>query len=185
MKRVDAAEQRRIEELVAALEPLDDARLKPAKELVQVVLMLHSRGLAALMEVLATHAQTAVGRAILEASARDPDIAALLVLHDLHPHPLEERLRDALDDLRSELSVQGLAVRLVAIDKDVARLRLEARAPGSFSIDEVRQEIEAAVLERAPEIAAIEFDGLPGNGQVAFVPIAGLRARKDGADGLH
>lgn len=176
MSHADAHEERRIEALIERLEPLDEPRLAAAKELVAAVLELHGRGMVALMELIAVHSETSVGRAIAEGCLRDRDITGLLVLHGLHPQSSEVRVRQALAALHAELGVQGIAVELVEVEAEVARLRLTATGAHGFSVHEVRRQIEAAVLEWTPEIAGIELEGLPPSGQVAFVPMTALRS---------
>src|SRR5262245_37351497 len=78
---------RRIEALVETLEQTaDPATRAAARELMATLLDLHRAGLARLLEV--------VGRAevVAEACADDELIRTLLLLHGLHPAPLEERV---------------------------------------------------------------------------------------------
>ena len=173
MSAADVAVERRIDELIAALEPLDDPRLAPAKELVQVVLELHTRGLSALMTLLGRAGEA--GRDLVETCTQDREVSALLLLHGLHPHPLEQRVRQALEGMRGELGAEGVRAHFVNLHEGVLELRLEARAQRNFSAPKLRAEIEAAVLERAPEIGAVNIEGLPEAGDVAFVPLAGLK----------
>jgi hypothetical protein len=71
--RTIEAQQRRIEELIAALETLDDPNARePAKELLQVVLDLHTNGLSRLMEIVA--GSGALDEALIEALERDPQV---------------------------------------------------------------------------------------------------------------
>lgn len=176
MSRSNAAAETRIADLIAALEPLADTRLAPAKELVQAVLELHAQGIAALMAVLPPP--------VLEACLQSREVAALLLLHGLHPHPAESRVRQALAGLRAELGTQGARVHFSELDAGVLRLRLEVTEQRNFSAPALRSEIEAAVLELAPEIGSIVIEGLPETGEVAFVPLANLRTstKKNGAE---
>ena len=177
MSSADAAVDRRIEDLIAALEPLEDTRLAPAKELVQAVLELHTQGLAALMTLLSRAG--AAGQPVVEACLQNRETRALLLLHGLHPHPVGERVRQALAGLRAELGVQGVRVQLIGLDEGagvpVLTLRLEVTTQRNFSAPALRAQIEAAVLELAPEIGSIIIEGLPAAGEVAFVPLASLR----------
>jgi hypothetical protein len=175
-----ASDGQRIEELIARLEPLDDPRLAAAKELVRAVLKLHARGLTAAMTILHAHAATPTGNAIVEACVRDRDFAALLVLHDLHPQPIEQRVQQALSALRPRLAVQGLAVRCIAIDATSVKLAVDANGKHGFSVPALRREIEDAIFENAPEVTAIDLGPLPSTGQVAFVPIGALGSGRAG-----
>ena len=176
MSRSDAAAETRIADLIGALEPLADTRLAPAKELVKAVLELHAQGLAALIAVLPA--------AVLETCLQSKEVALLLLLHGLHPHPTESRVRQALAGLRAELGTQGARVHFSELDDGLLSLRLEVTEQRNFSAPALRSEIEAAVLELAPEIGSIVIEGLPETGEVAFVPLANLRTstKKNGAE---
>jgi hypothetical protein len=166
----------RIEALIAQLEPLQDTRLAPAKELVGIVLELHARGLTALMRIVAM--QGDVGQKIQHACIADRDVNSLLILHGMHPEPLESRIRRGLAVVTRDWGSRGLAVHLVSVDaQQRVRVRLEIHASHGFSVPRLRQDVESAVLRLAPEVSAFEFDGVPATGEVAFVPVEILKPR--------
>ena len=162
----------RIEALVTELEALSDEHAKAkAQELVGAVLDLHREGLARALELLSTSGEP--GRALVEALARDGLVASLLVLHDLHPHPLEERVRSAIDTIRAHLGVQGATVELVEVQGGVARVRVERRAGHAATAQSLREAIEDAIREKAPDAAGVEIVGRiePGRGEASLVQI--------------
>ena len=57
--------------------------------------------------------------------AADELVAGLLMIHDLYPVPLEERVIAALDTVRPYMESHGGNVELLGIEDGVARLRLE------------------------------------------------------------
>ncbi|MFI1970699.1 NifU family protein [Streptomyces cinnamoneus] len=86
------------------------------------------------------------------ALAADELVGHLLLVHDLHPDPVETRVRRALEDVRA----QGDA-ELVAVDGPVARVRLRARGCGS-STAALGRAVEDAVTRAAPEIERVETE---------------------------
>jgi hypothetical protein len=130
-------------DLVARVEAaLDRIEADPAAiEAVQAVVELYGEGLRRLM-----------------AGAREEDelVAHLLVLHDLHPLPVEERVRAAL--------VPG--VQLVSVDGAVVHLRMTGGC--SSTGDAVKQ----AVAEAAPDLDEIVMTELAAP-TVIGLPLAG------------
>jgi hypothetical protein len=123
-----------VERVEALLEQVDGIADPSAQELagnlVQALVELYGEGLARLMA--AVPEPTAV--------AGDALVEHLLLLHDLHPVPLEDRVRRALAD------VSG--VELVSIADGVVRLRgcnpaaeaaIQRAAPDVERIDDVDQ----------------------------------------------
>jgi hypothetical protein len=142
--------------------------------LLQVIMDLHAGGLARLLQLLA--AGDPDGR-LLAALAADEQVRALLLLHGLHPQDLPTRVRQALAALRPHLGVLGLRLILLEDreDDNIVRLRIEGRlqqrGPG---VETLQREIEDAILQAAPDVAAIEIEGLAqiADGRtVIYVPV--------------
>lgn len=159
-QRAVEAQQRRIDELIAALEALDDPHAREsAQELLQVVLDLHANGLTRLMEIVA--ASGALDDALIAAFERDAGVSALLLLHGLHPQDLATRVSRAVEKLRPLLGVQGIQIELLDAAEEAVRMRLTGRLQGSHnSVGELQQEIERAIFEAAPEAMRIDIAGL-------------------------
>jgi Fe-S cluster biogenesis protein NfuA len=150
----------------------DPAAQTRARELVQAVLDLHAAPLERLLEQM--RAAGDAGTALLDACARDEVIAGLLLLHGLHPRGLEDRVRQALEQVRPYLCSHGGNVELRDVRGDVVRLRLQ----GSFHscpspVVTMQQTIEEAIHAKAPEVTAVEVEEVPAD---ASVPAEG-RAR--------
>ena len=161
---LDAREfQGRLERLDALLQEAerfaDPAVLKRVREIVQVILDLHGFGLERLLEHVTETA--ANGRAVLEACAADDIVAGLLLLHGLHPLDLEARLHQALESVRPYLHSHGGNVELLGFQSGVVRLRLQGSCHSCpSSAVTMQQTIEEAIYARAPEVTAIEVEGM-------------------------
>lgn len=169
------SKERRIEELIAALEALDDPRgREQAKELLQVVLDLHGAGVARLLEIVAGAGDA--GRAIIEALALDEECRAILLLHGLHPHDLVSRVRRAVDKMRALLGAQGIRIEVISVSEEAVRLKLSGTLRNKHSKVN-KSEIEQAIFTLAPEISAIEIEGLPSPDvhELKFMPALTLR----------
>ncbi|PXW31819.1 UNVERIFIED_CONTAM: Fe-S cluster biogenesis protein NfuA [Williamsia faeni] len=92
-----------------------------------------------------------------ELLVKDDLVASLLLVHGLHPHPVERRVCDALDSVRPYLGSHGGDVSLVDVAGDVVRLELRGSCktcPSSSVTLELA--VEDAVRAAAPEITSIE-----------------------------
>jgi hypothetical protein len=146
---------RRLEELIAALDGLSDpAAREPAREVLQLMLDLHGLALTKLVAGVAAAGDIA----LITRLAEDPHIGAMLLLHGAHPEDPETRARRALDQLRPRLEEHRARVISVRLVRGSLRLLLSgAGAPG------LRQEIEEAVVDAAPELEEVLFEELDEN----------------------
>lgn len=171
-QRAVAAQQHRIEELITALEALDDPTAREsAQELLQVVLDLHANGLARLMEIVS--GSGAMDDAMVEAFERDAGVSALLLLHGLHPQELPTRVSRAVEKMRPLLGVQGIQIELLDAAEEAVRLKVSGRLQGKHnSVGELQQEIEHAIFEAAPEAMRVDIAGLQDVNvhELRFVP---------------
>jgi hypothetical protein len=140
----------RIEGLIQKIESSADPGTKAGvRELVEALLEYHGAGLGRILEL--------AGEGSTREFARDPLIASMLLLYDLHPDDFETRVRRAVDGLPGVL--------LISAAEGVVRLR-------STSAHTVRDAVEQALFEVAPEIVAIDIEGLPAS---SFVPLEALQ----------
>jgi Fe-S cluster biogenesis protein NfuA/nitrite reductase/ring-hydroxylating ferredoxin subunit len=147
----------RVEALLEELESLPDrgAREK-AMELVEALLDLYGEGLERIVAQVAERDDGELAQAL----ADDELVSHLLLLHGLHPLPLEARVRAALDEVRPYLESHGGNVDLLAVEDGVARLRLEGSCSGCPSSSmTLKLAIEEAIQKAAPDIERIEADG--------------------------
>jgi Fe-S cluster biogenesis protein NfuA/nitrite reductase/ring-hydroxylating ferredoxin subunit len=143
-----------VEALLGRVEGLaDGAARETALELVQALLDLYGEGLARALRPLDAGTRLAL--------AEDELVAHLLLLHDLHPVPVEARVRGALDEVRPYLDSHGGDVELVGVEEGVARLRLHGSCDGCpSSTMTLKLAIEDAIQRAAPDVASVEAIGV-------------------------
>jgi Fe-S cluster biogenesis protein NfuA len=133
---------RQIERLLTELRAGPDPRAgTAAEELSRLLVQLYGDGLARIAAML--------GPDRLAELAADPLVASLLLVHDLHPVPVAERIRQAL---------HGSGAELLAVEETgVVRLRLRSAAPGCGSARQgTLREIETVVRRAAPEVTDVD-----------------------------
>jgi Fe-S cluster biogenesis protein NfuA/nitrite reductase/ring-hydroxylating ferredoxin subunit len=123
-----------------------------AEQLLGEMLDLHGEGLARIL---------AAEPGLRDRVAGDPVVASMLLIHGLHPVPLEERVATALDRVRPYLASHGGGVELVSLDGGIARLRLQGSCNGcSASASTLELAIERSLEEGAPDLLGIEVEGV-------------------------
>jgi hypothetical protein len=160
MRHVDPATiGAEIETLVQKLSALGDSPAKAqAEELVRLLLSLYGAGLSRVLDLIRT--ERGGPEAVLERFAADPLLASLLVLHDLHPHPVEVRVQRALAGLQPHLP-GSVHVTLAAVEAESVRVTVERPTSGPIQAGAtIRAAIERAIQEAAPELTAISIEGL-------------------------
>ena len=144
----------RVQELTGRLEDLDDpACRRLAEELTAAVVQMYGAGLERIVEL--ADAETR------DEMANDSLVAGLLMIHDLYPVPIEERVVQALDTVRPYMESHGGNVELLGIEDGIAKLRLEGsckscRASSSTLELAVRQALE----EAAPDLEGMDVEGI-------------------------
>lgn len=161
-----------VEGLLEELEGLPDrvAREK-ANETVAALLDLYGE---ALERIVAAVSEVDPEGRVARALGDDELVSHLLLLHDLHPAPLEGRVEAALDEVRPYLASHGGAVELKGIEEGVVRLALEGSCSGCpSSTVTLKLAIEDAIHKAAPDVERIEAEGVAaqaapanGNGQL-------------------
>jgi hypothetical protein len=143
----------------------DDTARATALELLQAVMDFHGATLSRIVKLLSG---SEAHRASLSKLATDPLICGLLVLYGIHPVSLEQRVADAIEKLRLQLQKQGAEVELLAIGEDGIRVKVSRPHALAASPVQIRQTVEQAILEAAPEIAHLTIEGITS---AAFVPV--------------
>jgi Fe-S cluster biogenesis protein NfuA/nitrite reductase/ring-hydroxylating ferredoxin subunit len=153
-----------VERLLDQVEHLPDpVARRTATDLAAGLLELYGEGLARLVSHVADHDHDGELARLL---ADDELVAHLLLLHGLHPVPLELRVRGALDGVRPYLESHGGDVELLGIDDGIARLRLQGSCKGCpSSAATLKLAIEEAIHEAAPDVGAIEAEGAVAAGR--------------------
>jgi Fe-S cluster biogenesis protein NfuA len=142
----------RVEDLLGEIRAADPAVAGRAEEVVGLLVDLYGEALARVADL--------ADEALTTQFIDDPLLASLLLLHGLHPEPVEPRIERALDRIRPGLGGKKLDV-IELDDSGKLRLRLSSPLDGCPStIGTVQQTIEDAVAEWAPEVAAVSIEGL-------------------------
>lgn len=150
----------RVQELTGRLEHLDDGACRElAEELTGAVVQMYGAGLERIVELIEDDETR-------DRLASDELVAGLLMIHDLYPVPLEERVAQALDTVRPYMESHGGNVDLLGIEDGVAKLRLEGsckscRASSSTLELAVRQ----ALQEAAPDLLGMDVEGIVEEGE--------------------
>jgi Fe-S cluster biogenesis protein NfuA len=144
----------RIEFLLCELRRIADERTcAKVEELLGAVLDLYGAGLARVLDLMGEPARRHM--------AEDDLVASLMHIHGLHPDSLAVRVERALAKVRPLLARHGGGVDLLDVDEAAAAvlLRLQGNCSGCpSSLVTLRQAVEKAVLEEAPEVLAIDVE---------------------------
>jgi Fe-S cluster biogenesis protein NfuA len=156
---MSAAAAERIEALLEDLEAVPEGPARDtATALVQALIDLYGEGLARLVG----HVAERDDGTLADALARDELVAPLLMLHGLHPVPMETRVRGALDGVRPYLESHGGGVELLAIEDGTVRLQLQGSCSGCpSSTVTLKHAVEEAIHEAAPDVAGIVAEDAP------------------------
>lgn len=139
----------RVETLLESLEPHDRA-----EELVRTLVTLYGEGLSRILQALDGSPDR---QQVVDALCADEFVASLLIIHDLHPVPLEVRIERALDGVRPYLRSHGGEVDLTGVDSEgTVELRLRGTCDGcpSSSVT-LKLAVEEAIRKAAPEILEV------------------------------
>lgn len=160
----------RIDQLIQELEQCRDPSVQAkSRELVDGVLEFHRVALGRLLATLAQRGPP-FQEAILGAAREDALITNLLVLHNLHPTDLRERIAEAIADVRPVLPVPNTDVEIVEVSPQLVRLTFAApNDPATFI--SLQRMLENAVLFCAPDVAAVECRAAVTPHGSGFVPL--------------
>ena len=145
----------RVQELTGRLEDLEDGECRElAEELTGAVVQMYGAGLERIVELIQDEETR-------DRLASDELVAGLLMIHDLYPVPLEERVTAALDSVRPYMESHGGNIELLGFEDGVVKLRLEGsckscRASSSTLELAVRQ----ALQEAAPDLLGMDVEGV-------------------------
>lgn len=93
---------------------------------------------------------------LTELLAGDDLVASLLLLHGLHPVPVDDRVRRAVANARAELGLAEQAIKIDAIDLPRRTVRLHTDGPlggGAMAARVAEGAIRRAIEAVAPELA--------------------------------
>jgi Fe-S cluster biogenesis protein NfuA len=152
----------RVQELQAKLDSAGDpATRELAEELVSAVVQMYGAGLERVVGLLLAAGEE--GKRLALALAEEERVAALLLIHDLHPVPLLERVQGALEHVRPYMESHGGNVELLSLEEGVARISLRGSC-SSCAASAVTLEfaIKQALEEAAPDLEGLEVEDAAG-----------------------
>ena len=129
-----------------------------AEELVSCLVELYGAGLAEMVRIIGE--DTEAGPRLMARLAADPLVESLLLLHDLHPLPVADRVRRAIESVMPQLGAHAGQVEFQGVDdQGVIHLSLERGGHGcGSSSGAVQEAIEQAVAAAAPEAAGVDIE---------------------------
>jgi len=150
----------RVQDLQSRLAAAPDAATRElADELVSAVVQMYGTGLEQIIGALLDSGED--GERIAGSLAQDPLVATLLLIHDLHPVPLADRVQAALESVRPYMESHGGNVELLSLENGVARIRLQGSCSDcSASSVTLELAIKQALEEAAPDLEALEVEGI-------------------------
>ena len=148
----------RIDALLDALGAGGPVARQRAEELVGLVTDLYGAGLERVLDVL--HRTGRLDDDLLGALAADDLVSSLLLVHGLHPLSVEDRIEQALAEVRPYLGSHGGDVELLEVtEAGGVRLRLLGSCDGCPSSSVTLQlAVQGAIEAAAPEVTGIEVE---------------------------
>ena len=145
------ARMARLDEVLGELERIPGPTAAMALEAVEGLTTIYGEALARVMRRIAPVSGLAAD------VAADELVGHLLVLHDLHPSPVDERIERALDEVRPYIRSHGGEVALAEVRDGVAKVRLSGTCQScSSSTATLELAVRDAVLAAAPELTGVE-----------------------------
>jgi Fe-S cluster biogenesis protein NfuA/nitrite reductase/ring-hydroxylating ferredoxin subunit len=150
----------RVQELQERLESSGESAARAvAEELVSAIVQMYGAGLERIFGSLIQDG--ADGERIAASLADDELVATLLLIHDLHPVSLEQRVQSALESVRPYMESHGGNVELLSLEGGVARIRLRGSCSDcSASSVTLELAIKQALEEAAPDLEGLDVEGI-------------------------
>ena len=165
-----------VQELQARLDACDDEPTREiAEALVAAVVQMYGAGLEQIMARLAAGGEA--GSQAAGGLTEDPLVATLLLIHDLHPVSLADRVEAALDSVRPYMESHGGNVELLSLEDGVARLHLRGSCSDcSASSVTLELAVKQALEDAAPDLMGLEVEGVAPQMTGLALPLADAAA---------
>jgi Fe-S cluster biogenesis protein NfuA/nitrite reductase/ring-hydroxylating ferredoxin subunit len=173
----------RVQDLQARLDSSGDPQTRElAEELVSAVVQMYGDGLTRIVGSLLAAGDD--GERLAAALADDPVVATLLLIHDLHPAPIEDRVNLALEQVRPYMESHGGDVELLSLQDGVARIRLQGSCSDcSASAVTLELAIKQALEDAAPDLDGLEVEGVAPAAAGPALPMANGDSRAEPSTG--
>ncbi|MGI8904157.1 MAG: NifU family protein [Solirubrobacteraceae bacterium] len=150
----------RVQDLQGRLESAGDPATRAlAEELVSALVEMYGAGLERILGALFGAGED--GEKIAAGLMDDQVVATLLLIHDLHPVPLEDRVHEALETVRPYMESHGGNVEFLSLERGIARIRLQGSCSDcSASSVTLELAIKQALEEAAPDLEGLEVEGV-------------------------
>ncbi len=169
-----------LESVFTRLDGVDPGAREAAEAAIQTLVQIYGEALARIADRAASDPD-----GVLRGLSDDELIGHLMVLHDIHPVPVEQRVQRGLDEARDYLRSHGGDVELVGIRDDKVHVRLTGSCDGcGSSAATLQSAVEEAVLKAAPELAGVEAERTPADPVPAFVPLGAIKIGSNGNGSL-
>jgi Fe-S cluster biogenesis protein NfuA/nitrite reductase/ring-hydroxylating ferredoxin subunit len=162
----------RVQDLQSRLDAAGDAATREvAEQLVSAIVQMYGVGLERLVAVLIEDGEQ--GRRLAATLAEDDLIASLLLIHDVHPVPLHERVAAALEQVRPYMESHGGDVELLSLEDGIARIRLRGSCSDcAASAVTLELAIKQALEATAPDLEGLEVEGVAPSPSGPSLPLA-------------
>ena len=150
----------RVQQLQAELDSAPDSSTREvADELVSSVVQMYGAGLERI--IAAVLAAGEAGERVAAALTDDPLVCTLMLIHDLHPVPLADRVQAALDSVRPYMESHGGNVELLSLEDGIARIHLRGSCSDcAASSVTLELAIKQALEDAAPDLIGLEVEGV-------------------------
>jgi Fe-S cluster biogenesis protein NfuA len=151
---------KRLQELVAQIEGVGDPKTRNlAQEILHASFQINSAGLSRILEIVS--GSEASSKETYAELLSDPSVRGLLLIHDLHPVPIEQRMAQALAKVLPYIHSHGGNVELISLEDGVARLRLQGTCKTcSSSTLTLELAVRGAIDEFCPDLLGFEVEGV-------------------------
>jgi Fe-S cluster biogenesis protein NfuA len=144
----------RIESLLDEVRSATEGRVwLRVEELVRLLTELYGAGMARTLALAENHPD------LITRLGRDELVGSLLVLHDLHPDSLEERVARAVESVAPMAHKGGASVEVTSLDREAAAAIVTVTAPGGGCgstgealCDAVRQVLDDSAADATIEV---------------------------------
>jgi Fe-S cluster biogenesis protein NfuA/nitrite reductase/ring-hydroxylating ferredoxin subunit len=126
--------------------------------------------------------------------AADGVVASILLAHDLYPVSLEDRVREALEEVRPYLESHDGGIELLGVEDGIVRLRMQGSCNGcGASFATLEAAVESALRAHAPDLEGMDVEGAvaapperpaPSSAEWVVLPVHPSRGAMESARGL-